>query len=78
MITAPLVMPDVITGLSLLLLFVALGHSIGWPSDRGMLTIWLAHVTFCTAYVAVVISSRLRELGPTLLKRRRWIWAPRR
>ncbi len=46
MITAPLVMPDVITGLSLLLLFVALGHSIGWPSDRGMLTIWLAHVTF--------------------------------
>ncbi|MGX2264535.1 putrescine ABC transporter permease PotI [Klebsiella pneumoniae] len=59
MITAPLVMPDVITGLSLLLLFVALGHAIGWPSDRGMLTIWLAHVTFCTAYVAVVISGWL-------------------
>ena len=56
MITAPLVMPDVITGLSLLLLFVALAHAIGWPADRGMLTIWLAHVTFCTAYVAVVIS----------------------
>lgn len=63
MITAPLVMPDVITGLSLLLLFVALAHAIGWPADRGMLTIWLAHVTFCTAYVAVVISSRLRETG---------------
>ncbi|MFX5084643.1 ABC transporter permease subunit, partial [Acinetobacter baumannii] len=62
----PLVMPDVITGLSLLLLFVALGHSIGWPSDRGMLTIWLAHVTFCTAYVAVVISSRLRELDHSI------------
>ena len=46
MITAPLVMPDVITGLSLLLLFVALAHAIGWPADRGMLTIWLAHVTF--------------------------------
>ena len=45
MITAPLVMPDVITGLSLLLLFVALAHAIGWPADRGMLTIWLAHVT---------------------------------
>ena len=56
MITAPLVMPDVITGLSLLLLFVALAHAIGWPADRGMLTIWLAHVTFCTAYVAVVIA----------------------
>ena len=66
MITAPLVMPDVITGLSLLLLFVALAHAIGWPADRGMLTIWLAHVTFCTAYVAVVISSRLRELDPSI------------
>ncbi|PPY11121.1 putrescine ABC transporter permease PotI, partial [Cronobacter sakazakii] len=66
MLTAPLVMPDVITGLSLLLLFVALGHAIGWPSDRGMLTIWLAHVTFCTAYVSVVISSRLRELDRSI------------
>ena len=66
MITAPLVMPDVITGLSLLLLFVALAHAIGWPADRGMLTIWLAHVTFCTAYVAVVISSRLRELDSSI------------
>ncbi len=66
MITAPLVMPDVITGLSPLLLFVALGHAIGWPSDRGMLTIWLAHVTFCTAYVAVVISPRLRELDHSI------------
>ncbi|YCI28006.1 putrescine ABC transporter permease PotI [Erwinia sp. PK3-005] len=66
MLTAPLVMPDVITGLSLLLLFVAMGHAIGWPSDRGMLTIWLAHVTFCTAYVAVVINSRLRELDRSI------------
>ncbi|KUQ61854.1 spermidine/putrescine ABC transporter permease, partial [Enterobacter kobei] len=66
MITAPLVMPDVITGLALLLLFVALAHAIGWPADRGMLTIWLAHVTFCTAYVAVVISSRLRELDRSI------------
>eukprot|EP01133_Synstelium_polycarpum_P024431 gene24431-29301_t len=56
----------VITGLSLLLLFVALAHAIGWPADRGMLTIWLAHVTFCTAYVAVVISSRLRELDSSI------------
>ncbi|RWR02060.1 spermidine/putrescine ABC transporter permease [[Pantoea] beijingensis] len=66
MLTAPLVMPDVITGLSLLLLFVAMGHALGWPSDRGMLTIWLAHVTFCTAYVAVVINSRLRELDRSI------------
>ncbi len=66
MLTAPLVMPDVITGLSLLLLFVALGHAIGWPAERGMFTIWLAHVTFCTAYVAVVVNSRLRELDKSL------------
>lgn len=65
MITAPLVMPDVITGLSLLLLFVSLGDLIGFPAQRGMLTIWLAHVTFCTAYVAVVISARLREMDKT-------------
>ncbi|PWC10388.1 putrescine ABC transporter permease PotI [Brenneria roseae subsp. americana] len=66
MLTAPLVMPDVITGLSLLLLFVALGHAIGWPAERGMFTIWLAHVTFCTAYVTVVISARLRELDRSI------------
>ncbi len=62
MITAPLVMPEVITGLSLLLLFVAMADILGWPSQRGMSTIWIAHTTFCTAYVAVVVSSRLREL----------------
>ncbi|NMG04857.1 putrescine ABC transporter permease PotI [Azoarcus taiwanensis] len=66
MITAPLVMPEVITGLSLLLLFVALGQLIGWPTSRGMSTIWIAHVTFCSAYVAVVVSSRLRELEKSL------------
>ncbi|WP_313752035.1 putrescine ABC transporter permease PotI [Mixta calida] len=66
MLTAPLVMPDVITGLSLLLLFVAMGHALGWPGDRGMLTIWLAHVTFCTAYVSVVINSRLCELDRSI------------
>ncbi|MEN5016141.1 putrescine ABC transporter permease PotI [Erwinia sp. Eh17-17] len=65
-LTAPLVMPDVITGLSLLLLFVAMSNAFGWPAERGMLTIWLAHVTFCTAYVAVVINSRLRELDRSI------------
>ena len=62
MVTAPLVMPEVITGLSLLLLFVALAQLVGWPAERGMLTIWIAHTTFCTAYVAIVVSARLREL----------------
>ncbi|WP_230460333.1 ABC transporter permease subunit [Sansalvadorimonas verongulae] len=66
MITAPLVMPDVIIGLSMLLMFVALSSNIGWPQDRGMLTIWMAHVTFCTAYTTVVISSRLREMDGSI------------
>ncbi|MGV8917244.1 MAG: ABC transporter permease subunit [Pseudomonas sp.] len=62
LVTAPLVMPEVITGLSLLLLFIAMAQIIGWPQERGLLTIWIAHTTFCSAYVAVVVSSRLREL----------------
>ena len=62
LVTAPLVMPEVITGLSLLLLFVAMAQLIGWPAERGIMTIWIAHTTFCSAYVAVVVSSRLREL----------------
>ena len=62
MVSAPLVMPEVITGLSLLLLFVAMGQLFGWPAQRGTLTIWIAHVTFCTAYASVVIAARLGEL----------------
>ncbi|MDY7564627.1 ABC transporter permease subunit [Pseudomonas sp. RTC3] len=62
LVTAPLVMPEVITGLSLLLLFIAMAQILGWPQERGLMTIWIAHTTFCSAYVAVVVSSRLREL----------------
>ncbi len=61
MITAPLVLPEVITGLSLLLLFVALGQWLGWPGQRGMLTIWIAHATFATAFVTIVVATRLAE-----------------
>lgn len=66
MITAPLVMPDVIIGLSMLLLFVAMAQTLGWPAQRGLLTIWIAHTTFCVAYSTVVISSRLREMDQSL------------
>jgi putrescine transport system permease protein len=66
LITAPLVMPEVITGLSILLLFVSIGPIIGIGEQRGMLTIWIAHVTFCMAFVTVVISSRLAELDRSL------------
>lgn len=62
LVAAPLVMPDVIIGLSLLLLFVSMADLVGWPEQRGLLTIWIAHATFCTAYATVVISSRLKEL----------------
>lgn len=66
MITAPLVMPEVITGLSLLLMFVAFSQVLGWPTQRGALTIWIAHMTFCTAYVTVVVAARLAELDESL------------
>lgn len=62
MITAPLVMPEVIIGLSLLLLFVAMEGLIGWPNGRGILTIIIAHSTFGAAYCAVVIQSRLVDM----------------
>tara|TARA_R110002167_G_scaffold23597_7_gene83775 strand:- start:14231 stop:15049 length:819 start_codon:yes stop_codon:yes gene_type:complete len=66
MVTAPLVMPEVIIGLSLLLLFVALDKLIGWPSGRGQSTITLAHTTFAMAYVTVVVRSRLAHQDPSL------------
>lgn len=66
MITAPLVMPEVITGLSLLLLFVSLDQLIAWPDGRGVMTIWIAHTTFCMAYVTVVVNSRLQEFDRSL------------
>jgi putrescine transport system permease protein len=68
--TAPLVMPEVITGLSLLLLFVSLEQLLqalfGWQLDRGMLTITLAHITFTMAYVTVVVQSRLSSFDDSL------------
>jgi putrescine transport system permease protein len=66
MLAAPLVVPEVITGLSLLMLFVALQDLIGWPAARGMTTITLAHITFSSAYVAVVVQSRLAQLDASL------------
>lgn len=66
MITAPLVMPEVITGLSLLLLFITLEGIIGWPSERGFTTITIAHITFSMAFVAVIIRGRLAGMGQEL------------
>jgi putrescine transport system permease protein len=66
MTTAPIVMPEVISGLSLLLLFVALQQAIGWPQGMGALTITLAHISFCMAYVTVVVQSRLAGFDESL------------
>lgn len=66
MIAAPLVMPEVITGLSLLMLFITLKAVFGWPDKRGFSTIAIAHITFSMAYVAVIIQSRLAGMGQTL------------
>ena len=66
MTTAPLVMPEVITGLAMLLLFVAMEQLIGWPAGRGVTTITIAHVTFSMAYVTVVIQSRLANFDESL------------
>lgn len=66
MMSAPLVMPDVVIGLAMLLMFVSLKDLWFIPDQRGMTTIWIAHVTFCMAYVAVVVTGRLNELNPSI------------
>ncbi|MBC7655962.1 MAG: ABC transporter permease subunit, partial [Frankiaceae bacterium] len=65
LITAPLVMPEVVTGLSLLLMFVTLFSPLGM-SPKGIGSIWIAHVTFTMAFVTVVVSSRLADLDKSL------------
>lgn len=67
LITAPLVMPEVIIGLSILLMFVSLqGMTDGYFAPKGIVAIWIAHVTFTLAFVTVVVSSRLSELDRSL------------
>ena len=65
MVNAPLVMPEIITGITQLLLFVSMLQLIGWP-QRGMTTIVLAHVAFCTAYVTITVQSRLATADRSL------------
>ena len=66
MITSPLVMPEIITGISLLFLFITLSDWIGWPGTRGATTITIAHITFSMAYVAVIVRSRLSDKDQSL------------
>ncbi|WP_043289346.1 ABC transporter permease subunit, partial [Paraburkholderia oxyphila] len=66
MINAPLVIPEVIQGISLLLLFVAMEQFLGWPKGRGVLTMWIGHVMLCVSYVAIIVQSRVKELNRSL------------
>src|ERR1700683_2541535 len=65
MVNAPLVMPEIITGITQLLLFVSMLHVIGWP-HRGFTTIVIAHIAFCSAYVTVTVQSRLASADRSL------------
>ena len=65
MVNAPLVMPEIITGITQLLLFVSMVQLFSWP-HRGLTTIVLSHVTFCTAYVTVTVQSRLQSADRSL------------
>ena len=65
MVNAPLVMPEVVVGLSLLLMLVSVQRAIGFP-ERGMFTIWLGHLLLGMAYATVVVQSRLQDLNPQL------------
>lgn len=66
MVTAPLVMPEVITGLSLLLLFKEMGYWFGWPRSMGFTTVILSHITFSMSYVTVVMQSRFSTFDRSL------------
>ena len=61
LVTAPLIMPEVITGISLLIFFILMGHLIGWPSSRGFTTITLAHITFSMVFVTTIVSARMQQ-----------------
>ncbi len=64
--STPLVMPEVVTGLSLLLLFIAMEGVLGWPAGRGLDTIIIAHTTFGMCFAAVVVQSRLRDFDMSI------------
>lgn len=66
LVTAPLIMPEVITGISSLMLFILMAEWIGWPGKRGFTTITIAHITFSMTYVATIVQSRLASMDLSL------------
>ncbi|HEX2940549.1 MAG TPA: ABC transporter permease subunit, partial [Rhodopila sp.] len=73
---APLVLPDIVIGLSLLLLCVVLEQLIGWPQGRGAWTVTLAHASISAAYVAIVIRGALTDAGDVLEQAAMDLYAP--
>lgn len=73
---APLILPEVITGLALLLLFVLLQRATGWPAGRGAGTVTIAHASVAVAYVAVVVRARLADMGTALEDAAADLYAP--
>ena len=61
LVNAPLIMPEVITGISALIFFILLAKLIGWPAQRGFATITLAHITFSMVFVTTIVQSRLSQ-----------------
>ncbi len=59
LVTAPLVMPEVITGISSLIFFILMAQYVGWPSSRGFTTVTLAHITFSMVFVTTIVQSRM-------------------
>ncbi|MDR8729632.1 ABC transporter permease subunit [Burkholderia pseudomultivorans] len=76
MTNAPLVLPEVIQGISLLLLFIGLQQAFGWSGERGMVSIWIGHVMLCLSYVAITVQSRLATLDKALEEAARDLGAP--
>lgn len=61
LVTAPLIMPEVITGISMLMFFILLADAIGWPGQRGFTTVTLAHITFSMVFVTTIVQARLSQ-----------------
>ncbi|MEQ1954689.1 ABC transporter permease subunit [Mesorhizobium yinganensis] len=61
-VMAPLIMPEVITGISMLMLFILMAQYVGWPSKRGFTTVTIAHITFSLTFVTTIVKSRLSSM----------------
>lgn len=65
-VTAPLIMPEVITGISMLMLFILMGQYVGWPGKRGFTTVTIAHITFSLTFVTTIVQSRLSSMDVSI------------